>query len=111
MGDEREEYLKFLFWDIKRMIIPWVEMWNIERTHIVWEWIAFGYRHICGRAWCCSLKGSPEGRRKHETRAGRVASTGQKLMASTRRVYGGRKEEGRGQRTPPSSRSGQQKRN
>lgn len=29
-----------------------------------------------------------------------MASTGLKLVASTRRVYGGRKEEGREQRTP-----------
>lgn len=69
-------------------------------TCIVWEWIPLRCGHICVRAQCCSLKGSPEGRRKRETRARRVASTGLKLMASTRRIYGGRKEEGKRQRTP-----------
>lgn len=69
-------------------------------TYVVWEWILLGCGHICVRAQCCSLKGSPEGRRKPATRARRVASTGLKLMASIRRVYGERKEEGRGQRTP-----------
>lgn len=76
---------------------------NVEHrkdTYVVWEWTLLGCGHICVRAQCSSLKGSPEGRRKHETRARRVASTGLKLVASTRRVYGGRKEEGREQRTP-----------
>lgn len=69
-------------------------------TYVVWEWTLLGCGHICVRAQCSSLKGSPEGGRKHETRARRVASTRLKLVASTRRVYEGRKEEGREQRTP-----------
>lgn len=71
----------------------------MKGTQIGWKWIMFGCGHICVRALCFDLKGSPVGRRKHETEAGKVESARLKRMASTRRVYGERKEEDEGPRT------------
>lgn len=61
----REKEYSVLFWDIERMVMLYIEMWNIEGTHIVWERTAFGCGHIYMRASVLQPQGIP--RRQEKT--------------------------------------------